>query len=256
MSTPHLSEVEAFLYAEARALDDRDWETWLTFYAPDASFWMPAWDDNDALVEDPQAEISLIYYARRSGLEDRVFRIKTERSSASTPAPRTNADAVVISAHAPTTCGVLTELDRQNFRPKLLVGLTSASTPETLQLCGAAAEGLLIPTSFIATTPETTQEADEVAWHGGIADLHSMAAWEILYTVKQVQQGVSARPENVAADRRKLRDGLARLTTMRGALGTITRTPDRESLKPFVLVQARQARWQPVFTPAPEHDGN
>jgi branched-chain amino acid transport system substrate-binding protein len=167
-----------------------------------------------------------------------------------------NADAVVISAHAPTTCGVLTELDRQNFRPKLLVGLTSASTPETLQLCGAAAEGLLIPTSFIATTPETTQEADEVAWHGGIADLHSMAAWEILYTVKQVQQGVSARPENVAADRRKLRDGLARLTTMRGALGTITRTPDRESLKPFVLVQARQARWQPVFTPAPEHDGN
>ena len=90
MSAPDLSEVEAFLYAEARALDDRDWETWLTLYAPDASFWMPAWDDNDALVKDPQAEISLIYYARRSGLEDRVFRIKTERSSASTPAPRTS----------------------------------------------------------------------------------------------------------------------------------------------------------------------
>jgi len=90
MSTPHLSEVDAFLYAEARALDDRDWDTWLTFYAPDASFWMPDWDDNDSLIEDPQSEISLIYYARRSGLEDRVFRIKTERSTASTPAPRTS----------------------------------------------------------------------------------------------------------------------------------------------------------------------
>ncbi len=89
MSTVSLTGVEAFLYAEARALDDRDWDTWLAFYAPDASFWMPAWDDNDGLVEDPQAEISLIYYARRSGLEDRVFRIKTERSSASTPEPRT-----------------------------------------------------------------------------------------------------------------------------------------------------------------------
>ncbi len=81
MSTVSLTGVEAFLYAEARALDDRDWDTWLAFYAPDASFWMPAWDDNDGL---------LIYYARRSGLEDRVFRIKTERSSASTPEPRTS----------------------------------------------------------------------------------------------------------------------------------------------------------------------
>ena len=85
MNTIPLSGVEAFLYAEARALDDRDWDTWLAFYAPGASFWMPAWDDNDRLVENPQAEISLIYYARRSGLEDRVFRIKTERSSASPP---------------------------------------------------------------------------------------------------------------------------------------------------------------------------
>ncbi|MBR0911758.1 benzoate 1,2-dioxygenase small subunit [Bradyrhizobium japonicum] len=90
MSTISPPAVEAFLYAEARALDDRDWDAWLTFYAPDASFWMPAWDDNDKLVEDPQTEISLIYYARRSGLEDRVFRIKTERSSASTPEPRTS----------------------------------------------------------------------------------------------------------------------------------------------------------------------
>ena len=30
MSTILLSKAEAFLYAEARALDDRDWDTWLT----------------------------------------------------------------------------------------------------------------------------------------------------------------------------------------------------------------------------------
>jgi benzoate/toluate 1,2-dioxygenase beta subunit len=101
MSALHRSAVEAFLYAEARALDDQDWDTWLTFYAPDASFWMPAWDDNNSLVEDPQTEISLIYYARRDGLEDRVFRIMTERSSASTPPPRTshNISNVEILSH-------------------------------------------------------------------------------------------------------------------------------------------------------------
>ncbi|KAA6475608.1 benzoate 1,2-dioxygenase small subunit [Agrobacterium rhizogenes] len=80
----------AFLYREARLLDDREWDEWLTCYAPDVSYWMPAWDDDDQITEDPQSQISLIYYPNRDGLEDRVFRIKTERSGASTPEPRTN----------------------------------------------------------------------------------------------------------------------------------------------------------------------
>ena len=74
-----------FLYREARYLDDGQWDQWLELYAADASFWMPCWDDNDTLTEDPQSEISLIWYGNRGGLEDRVFRIKTERSSATIP---------------------------------------------------------------------------------------------------------------------------------------------------------------------------
>ena len=86
-----IGEVEQFLYREARMLDDRDFEGWLTCYAPDAEFWMPAWDDDDTLTTDPQREISLIWYGNRGGLEDRVFRIRTERSSAtSMPEPRTS----------------------------------------------------------------------------------------------------------------------------------------------------------------------
>lgn len=86
-----LDQIHAFLYAEARALDDRQWADWLTFYHPDCEFWMPAWDDNDELTEDPQSEISLIWYGDKSGIEDRVFRIETDRSSAtSLPEPRTN----------------------------------------------------------------------------------------------------------------------------------------------------------------------
>ncbi|MCJ2181989.1 benzoate 1,2-dioxygenase small subunit [Novosphingobium sp. 1949] len=79
----------AFLYREARLLDDRDFDAWLTCYAPSCEYWMPAWTDDDALCSDPQSEISLIYYPNRTGLEDRVYRINTERSSASMPQPRT-----------------------------------------------------------------------------------------------------------------------------------------------------------------------
>ena len=88
--TISLEAARAFLYREARLLDDRAWDEWLTCYAPDVTYWMPAWDDDDRLTEDPQSQISLIYYPDRDGLEDRVFRIKTERSGASTPEPRTS----------------------------------------------------------------------------------------------------------------------------------------------------------------------
>jgi len=81
-------EICAFLYHEARLLDDRRFDEWLECYSPDAEYWMPAWTDDDELCTDPQTEISLIYYANRRGLEDRVYRLNTERSSASTPEPR------------------------------------------------------------------------------------------------------------------------------------------------------------------------
>ena len=85
-----LETVRAFLYREARLLDERQFDDWLRCYHPDSEFWMPAWDVDDRLTEDPQNEISLIYYDNRGGIEDRVFRIKTDRSSAtSLPEPRT-----------------------------------------------------------------------------------------------------------------------------------------------------------------------
>lgn len=92
MSAQNLNraEVEDFLYREARLLDDRQWDEWLALYSPQVEYWMPAWDDDDQLVDDPQQHISLIYYPNRDGLEDRVFRIKTERSGASMPEPRTS----------------------------------------------------------------------------------------------------------------------------------------------------------------------
>lgn len=90
MSTIAMADIAAFLYREARLLDDEEWDAWLACYDPEAQFWMPAWDDDDTLVTDPQREISLIFYPNRAGLEDRVFRIKTERSSATMPDTRTS----------------------------------------------------------------------------------------------------------------------------------------------------------------------
>ena len=80
----------AFLYREARHLDEHDWDSWLAMYAENATYWVPSWDDDGELTTDPQSKISLIWYGRRAGLEDRIFRIRTERSSATIPDTRTS----------------------------------------------------------------------------------------------------------------------------------------------------------------------
>ena len=89
LNTVSIEQVSQFLYQEARFLDDEQWDDWLACYAPSASFWMPAWDDDDTLTTDPQSEISLIYYPDRQGLEDRVFRIRTGKAASASPLPRT-----------------------------------------------------------------------------------------------------------------------------------------------------------------------
>jgi 3-phenylpropionate/cinnamic acid dioxygenase small subunit len=77
------------LYAEAASLDERRWDDWLALYSPECEFWMPTWRTEDDLTENAQTEMSHIYYASRAGLEDRVVRIRTRRSPASSPMPRT-----------------------------------------------------------------------------------------------------------------------------------------------------------------------
>ena len=74
---------------EGRLLDAKSWDDWLKLYTEDAEYWIPAWDDDETLTEDPNRELSLIYYASRAGLEDRIYRIRTGLSLASAPLPRT-----------------------------------------------------------------------------------------------------------------------------------------------------------------------
>jgi 3-phenylpropionate/cinnamic acid dioxygenase small subunit len=82
-------QVSALLFEEAAALDEQRWDDWLALFTPDIEYWMPAWDSEHEMTQDPTSEISLMYYSDRSGLEDRIWRIKSGMSSASTPLPRT-----------------------------------------------------------------------------------------------------------------------------------------------------------------------
>ncbi len=164
---------------------------------------------------------------------------------------RAGADIIAISAHPFTTCGVLKEMARQRVQYKVLVGLTSSSSLETLNGCAKQAEGIIIPTSFAPVNPEAVAAADAAAALGGSADLHSAAAWEIMMILKDVIEaaGIQATPDSVAADREAIRNGLASLKTTKGLLGEIQRTDEGEAVKPYVYVHADDGTWAVLHDP-------
>lgn len=84
-----IREAEALLYCEALLIDSSRFAEWLELFTPDAEFWMPAWRDETTPTEDPERELSLIYYKGRRNLEDRVMRLTSGLSTASSPPPRT-----------------------------------------------------------------------------------------------------------------------------------------------------------------------
>ncbi|MGC4365344.1 ABC transporter substrate-binding protein [Hydrogenophaga sp. R2] len=164
---------------------------------------------------------------------------------------RANADVVAISAHPFTTCGVLKEMQRQGVKPKLMIGLTSSSSMETLQGCAQQAEGIIIPTSFAPVTAEAKAAAEAVAAKKSNMDLHNAAAWENVFTLKKVieDQKIMGKPETLAADRKKMRDGLAALKQTQGLLGPVDRAADREAIKPYLFVQAKGGAWTVAHKP-------
>ena len=52
-----LAEVSAFLFHEARLLDQRDWDAWLALFAKDGMYWAPLTHDQP----DPIDHVSLFY---------------------------------------------------------------------------------------------------------------------------------------------------------------------------------------------------
>jgi branched-chain amino acid transport system substrate-binding protein len=126
---------------------------------------------------------------------------------------KANPDILSIAAHPFTTCGLLKEMQRQGVKPKLIVGLTSTSSQETMQGCPKQAEGMIIPSSFAPVSKEAKFASEQTAKKKGAADLHSMAAWENVFILKDVmeagedlgQQGSGLDPGRPAQDPRRAR---------------------------------------------------
>jgi len=77
-------QIELFLFAEARLLDDGDFEGWLKLYEPHGIYWVPSQPGQT----DP-LNVASIIYEDHGILSIRVQRLLEERALVLTPMPRT-----------------------------------------------------------------------------------------------------------------------------------------------------------------------
>jgi 3-phenylpropionate/cinnamic acid dioxygenase small subunit len=77
------------LYREALYLDEKRWDEWLGLFTDPVEFWVPAWKSEGEPTSDPSTEVSLLYMSTHLELAERVARVRSGKSNASTPLPRT-----------------------------------------------------------------------------------------------------------------------------------------------------------------------
>ena len=75
---------QALLYREARLLDQGQFEAWLSLYAPECLYWVPATPRGG----DPRKEVAIAFDDRRR-LEDRIYRLRTGYAWSQVPPSRT-----------------------------------------------------------------------------------------------------------------------------------------------------------------------
>jgi 3-phenylpropionate/cinnamic acid dioxygenase small subunit len=76
-------KVEAFLYHEARLMDEHAYDEWLALWTADALYWIPCNEDDF----DPERHVSIVY-ENRARLEDRIRRLTSGAAYAQDPKSR------------------------------------------------------------------------------------------------------------------------------------------------------------------------
>jgi 3-phenylpropionate/cinnamic acid dioxygenase small subunit len=103
-----LREVEQFLYAEARLLDDRRFHEWLELFTDDVQYWMPT--RSNRLSHEQERELAgadeLAYFNDNLGmLKARVDRLDSGMAWAEDPPSRTQHLVTNVQADETTTPG-------------------------------------------------------------------------------------------------------------------------------------------------------
>ncbi|MCH4815828.1 MAG: aromatic-ring-hydroxylating dioxygenase subunit beta [Saccharolobus sp.] len=82
-------ELVELVYKEAMLLDEKRYDEWLELFTDDSFYWIPAWEDEENIVTDPDIDVSILYLSSKREMETYVKRITSGKAPAYNPHPRT-----------------------------------------------------------------------------------------------------------------------------------------------------------------------
>ena len=162
-------------------------------------------------------------------------------------------DGILFGGVHPDGARFLAEMRKQGF-PQMMVGGSPLFNDSFLRHGGPAVNGTIVPTTFYSSLPDP-QAQDWVARFRERARLATMPAVDpdfgdvnvyncIYLLVDLIQsQGVTNRPEDLAADRERIRRGLSETRAFPGLAGTTGFNEDGDGLRPVYVLKAQDGQW-------------
>lgn len=165
-------------------------------------------------------------------------------------------DGIMFGGVHPDAARFLPEVRRQGL-PQPLVAGSPVFNDSFLRYGGATVEGTIVPTTFYSGLPDARVQ-DWVRRFRDRArdaiatvidpDFGDVNVYNTVYLLADLMTRlhVSNRSEDLAADRVKLRDGLAQTRDFPALGGTMGFNEDGDGLRPVYVLKAQGGQWVPV----------
>lgn len=152
---------------------------------------------------------------------------------------RLNLDLIYLPTFYADAAAILNQAKRMHFKPVVMAN-SSLFSNKTIELGGAAVEGIVIPANYFATDPrpaaqEFTREYRAI--YGKVPNQFAALAYDAanLMTASLHRVGVE--------DRSKVREGLLALRGFQGATGSISYAEGRDPAKELVRITIKDGKW-------------
>jgi branched-chain amino acid transport system substrate-binding protein len=157
-----------------------------------------------------------------------------------------NPQAVALAAGSGDAARIALELKRQNVKTQMLgSGGLQSSGEDFIKAGGDAVEGAMTAAQFDPANPDPSVQAliKNYQARTGNTDVTLNAAftYDAIYIMAdQIKRmGVTNDPANLAADRDKIKDGLAKLSNFNGMGGLTSLGPDGEVRRPTMIATVK-----------------
>lgn len=152
---------------------------------------------------------------------------------------RMNPDLIYLPTFYADAAAILNQAKRMRFRPVVMAN-SSLFSQKTIELGGAAVEGIIIPANYFSTDPRPAAQEftrEYKALYGKDPNQFGALAYDAANLM------VAALHMVGVDDRAKVKEGLTRLRGFQGATGSISYAEGRDPAKELVRITIKDGQW-------------